>query len=136
MTLNKILLFLLAAFVGGVVAITALLIAFALSTRSSSGLLSVHFGGGGEITFYKDLRLLDSGVRNGKLYVKYENVGDTTTTTACFKVKVYDADDRLIDTLSGSQHQEVVLPQAWHQKKVSLSGPFRSSDGCCQDQSS
>jgi hypothetical protein len=94
--LNQILLYLLAAFLGGVVAIAALLIAFALSTRSSGGLLSVHFGGGGGVTIYKDLRLLESGVRDGKLYVKYENVGDTETTTACFKVKVYTDGDRLI----------------------------------------
>ena len=86
----------LAAFLGGIIAIGALLIAFALSTRSSGGLLSVHFGGGGGVTFYKGLRLLDSDVRDGKLYVKYENVGDTTATTACFKVKVYHAHGRLV----------------------------------------
>lgn len=96
MATSQILLYLLAAFLGGILTILAVLIAFALSTRSSGGLLSVHFGGGGGVTFYHDMRLLDSEVRNGRLYVKYENSGDTPTTTACFKVKVYDHDKRLI----------------------------------------
>ena len=94
--MNQILLYLLAAFLGGVVAIAALLIAFALSTRATGTLMSVHFGGGGGVTFYKRLELLDSGVRDGRLYVKYTNIGDTETSTACFKVKVYSNGDRLV----------------------------------------
>ena len=94
--MNQVLLYLLAAFLGGVVAVAALLIAFALSTRATGSLMSVHFGGGGDVTFYKHLKLVDSGVRDGKLYVKYTNIGDTETSTACFKVKVYTNGDRLI----------------------------------------
>lgn len=62
-----------------------------LATRAGLGKISrnsrVQFGGG--VTFYKQLELLDSGVRSGKLYVEYKNTGHTETSTACIKVKVY-----------------------------------------------
>ena len=48
----------LSAFVGGVVAIAALVIASAIASKSGN-MMSIHFGGQG-ITFYKEMELIES----------------------------------------------------------------------------
>lgn len=107
--------YLLSAFIGGVIAIAALIIALAIASKSGN-MMSIHFGGDG-ITFYKDMELMESAVRQGGIYVKYKNTGDKHATTACFKVKVFDKNDQLIaesdeavyDDIAPGQIQEHII---------------------------
>ena len=86
--------YLLSAFIGGVVAIAALIIAVAIASKNGNT-MSIHFGSKG-IAFYKDIELIESAVRLGGVYVKYRNTGDKHATTACFRVRVLDQNGQLI----------------------------------------
>ena len=43
------------------------------------------------------MELLEYEIRSGGVWVRYRNTGDQETTTACFRIKIYDNGDRLID---------------------------------------
>lgn len=66
--------YLLFAFIGGVFALIAAILALALASRSGN-MMSIHFGDSG-FQVYKELELLDSDVRSGGIYVKFKNAGE------------------------------------------------------------
>ena len=69
-------------------------------------MMSIHFGGQG-ITFYKDMELIESAVRPGGIYVKYKNTGDKHATTACFRVRVFNKDGKLIAESEEAAYNEI-----------------------------
>ena len=97
--------YLLSAFVGGVVAIAALIVALAIASKTGSG-MSIHFGGKGT-QFYKQMELIESAVRPGGVYVKYKNTGGEHATTACFRIRVFDGDGRLIAESEEAAYNEI-----------------------------
>lgn len=86
--------YLLCAFMGGVVALAALAIALVVSSRGT-GLMSISFGGDAPKEC-DHVRLVDSEIRPGGVYVRYENFGDQPLGSVGFLVKLYESGDRLI----------------------------------------
>jgi len=101
--------YLLSAFIGGVVAIATLVVALAIVSKGG-GTTGIHFGGE-RITLYKEMDLIESAVRPGGIYVKYKNTGDKHTTTACFRIRVFDKDGDLIAEAEEATYNEVAPGQ-------------------------
>ena len=89
----------IAAFLGGITAIMALLTAFAWAMRSHGKMFSLHFGGLENTKPYREIELISSSVRDGRVYVKYRNCGTTEISSLHLKIKVFDAAGSLVDEI-------------------------------------
>ncbi len=106
--------YLLSAFIGGVVALAAMVLALALVSKTS-GAMSIHFGDDRR-PYYKDMELLESDVRPGGIYVRYKNTGDKHAEGACFHVKVFDNNGQLIAESDELVTDAEILPGQVHEK--------------------
>ena len=104
MTTASYVLLAIAAFIGGLTAIMAMLTAFAWSMRSHGKMFSLHFGGMEDSRPYREIDLVASDVREGHVYVRYRNTGNAEISGLHLKVKVFDGSDLLIADLDEFVH--------------------------------
>ena len=90
MTSNHYLLLTIAAFLGGITAIMAMLTAFAWAMRSHGRMFSLHFGGLDNTKPYRDIEVISSTVREDRVHVKYRNTGKIEISGLMIKIKVFD----------------------------------------------
>jgi hypothetical protein len=97
MTSSHFILLALVAFLGGIAAVMAFLTAFAWAMRSHGRMFSLHFGGLDNAKPYRDIEVISSTVRGGRVYVKYRNTGQTEISGLIFKIKVFDDAGSLVE---------------------------------------
>ena len=103
--MQQIVIYILCAVGGGVVAVVAFLVALRMLSRESSS-TTISFGSP-RVFIYKHIELLAYDKRPGGVYVKFRNTGDKPLTTVVFDVRVFDGEGNLVDQLEYTLYQRV-----------------------------